>query len=901
MNLQKDIINAYDSIVTYKQWKIQFDKQIMAKTKCGKLKTLDEVYELCNPEDPFVVPRCNLPVTFQCGPEEIRSIVNLNAFGSSSHLSLSPAPPAAMPLVKLLMDAPSLPTYNLFKNMEARNDTLAFIAQTSTTWTFLGRTETVDYSGGINLESCSGGSFAIGEDCEACDYELVDAATSQPVMAVAADAHPLPCQLDDVRAFRDALNTTIYKLQTANSDAEFAKGINTLNLVANMDGFVGCEAAIGSIITSAPVATEVTGVRGCFADYMSPDFMADPCCNTTLQFEQCCAARTVTMNVTELQGVNYTAINTTVPAGAGDQWTQGKGYVPGPTRQFMLNAAVNALSEFVQAERANDDSQYGCEATLQRAVPTDFLAQTAGFLYECYSIVSGQMTKSGKPSSRCSLDTDCYTSCDQGNKQCAAPTASTALQAYVSCTIDRVSPDVLLYLRDTLRVPAQPEDTFSERLAAGLSDRVTDQLCDGPDEYAVGACLLTTSPAACDRLSESFPDSDAALPELTVVSLVDSEGADSADSAPTPDRSSDPYANYQYIFVRKDLTSRAACIDASLQWVNVSFGDQAPIPVCRVPVWYANTSGTSTEGRDEFDRPSSLRPGLRSRPRRVRSPAWVREHSAGKPRALFKHSVHARKAKTVRQSRDGSGSESSDDSSDDSNDNESSDYNSSAVPSVGRFADFDCLQRRDAQIDPCSMYEDDESQWMACAHTNYYTKVCGGLPDPENMFDPFDPATLCTTISNQMRYSVLSDALAGMGNCKVSNFGFSWLSNGYMSGSMIDWHSPLSFYQDQNFEAQPISASGASVAQTRCSQVAESIAAMGVKVTSAKWYQFTSRTESVYDAARDEYVDLTFPGNKTLCEMEKKCSSDSPYSMTHGKAQCLEMSQVHALNRGAFH
>ena len=180
---------------------------------------------------------------------------------------------------------------------------------------------------------------------------------------------------------------------------------------------------------------------------------------------------------------------------------------------------------------------------------------------------------------------------------------------------------------------------------------------------------------------------------------------------------------------------------------------------------------------------------------------------------------------------------------------------------------------------------------MECSKLAYYEQACGGQPDPENMFDP---SSLCTTLTNRMQFASLADSLPGVGNCKVTNFGFTngWLPTGFMSSAMVDWHSQLSTYEDSNFIMQPISSSGESIAQTRCAQIGNSVAIMGFAISSPKWCQFTTHSETVYDPDSASYIDIVFPGNKILCELEKKCNSDRPDTITHDKNQCLEMPEV---------
>ena len=828
----------------------------MAKLKCGDgtLMTIDEVYQLCNTQDPLQIPRCGLPVTYKCGLDEVNYIVSLNGMGPSfGQLALAIAPPVSMPFVRVLMDLPNVPTYNLFKDMDVRNDTLAFVAMTSITTEQNGINVPFDLSGGVNFESCAGGTFTIGGSCDNCDYELVDGKSLDPVSVVASQPNPVSCDLASVQLFRDYLNTTVYRLQGANSEAEFSKGINTLNLVTNMDGYVGCEASINSIVQSGPVAIPVSDVRGCYLDYYSPDFLKDPCCNPQLQFRQCCALRTAVLNVTELQDIDYSMINSTVPPAVGDSWTEGSGYVPGPTRQIMLNAAVNALNEYVQAEHADDDPQYGCRAGLQSLIPPDFLSKSTSFLDKCFNIIGGGLTVSGSKSGKCASDADCYTSCNLQTHKCTYPTSTNSLNAYVACALDKMTPDVLLYVRDQLGVPSSPPDTFAQRLSAKMSDVVTDTICDGPDEYSAGACLLTMPSSTCESLAAVFPDSrsaDDTFPDIKITSLDSATAGESA----MPDSSADPY-DFQFLVVRKDIRRREECADAMLQWVNVSFGDMKPFSACRVPLWSPSGDGSQAEGRiaqAQAEQSRLARFGKRSSVRR--------RAIAKRPLFFVKTDIHPH----VRD--DGR-------------------YNESTV------LDY-CSQRRQMEEDdPCSPYLDYFDLYSACSTAVYYMNACGAQPDPENMFDP---SSNCTTLTNRMQYSQLTDPLPGVGSCKVTNFGYTsgLLPTGYMSSSMIDWHSEVSTYEDQNFNLQNISSDGASIAQTRCTQIGNAVSAMGFSLSVSHWYRYTTRTESVYDPDSDDYVDITFPGNKTLCEMEKKCNSDLPDLMDHNKKECLEMSPV---------
>ena len=194
---------------------------------------------------------------------------------------------------------------------------------------------------------------------------------------------------------------------------------------------------------------------------------------------------------------------------------------------------------------------------------------------------------------------------------------------------------------------------------------------------------------------------------------------------------------------------------------------------------------------------------------------------------------------------------------------------------------FSCVSGRRQAADPCDSIADPMAKYT-CLLQNHFAFLCNGVPDIEHLFDP--QTSPCTTLTNVYpALGVVNHGLAGVGRCKVKDFGitpngllpFGYMTDDSMGISYINWRSPLSQYLDSTQSAVNISSSGASIADTRCQQTALALKAMGLRATSAKFYRYKSLTVVSYDPNTDSFSEKTFPGNKTMCELESKCNSDT--------------------------
>jgi hypothetical protein len=204
------------------------------------------------------------------------------------------------------------------------------------------------------------------------------------------------------------------------------------------------------------VPIELSGNRGCYdREPASTEYMSDPCCNPRLQVSQCCPERTVTVNTTRLAFINYTRADESIPPGA--YVTTEAGFTPSATRQLLADLAVRVLNQFAQAERIRADGEFGCDAALRRTALPNYLDDSIKF-----------------PTSRCSSNADCHTACSAQTRRCSPPQPrrhSGRLRLMLPRVgLDRMTPEVLLLVRDLVRVPAAPAATCCAGNGPGHGD-----------------------------------------------------------------------------------------------------------------------------------------------------------------------------------------------------------------------------------------------------------------------------------------------------------------------------------------------------------------------------------------------------------------------------------------------
>ena len=1025
----------------FSAWSIKFNAPIFARQRCPPFNvlTLDEVWSECNAASQLASQPCGLPIKFTCGGYSASDAWNLNAVSSGKAASnplLIYGAPVDAPFVHALTVLPQVPVYDIanIKQMTRHNDTINLFALRDLV---SGEVHTVSNPSAVfnstQLESCGNGVVSIGGDCPDCLYDFVSSENSNiPINVVSTFSTPIsrPCLVNDVASYESALALTLDKINNASTKAEFIKSVNTLNLVKNYDAFVGCNAIIDTLTTTSSAALTVFGGRNCEADPSSAQWQLDPCCNYQLQFFQCCAEQTLSVQINVLSGIQYTIINATVPQDSASTWQMpvplidpatnltvmypsDTGYVASPARQAVLDSVVSILDQHIQTEGVIQDTSDGCEAKLKSTIPPNYLATALGFVSKCQDIIYNTKTTTGK--GKCAADSDCYTTCNRNSHQCTPPTTGdngNLDDAFARCTVDKVRPEVLLYIRDLLNVPSLPTDTgplglgFNTRMALALTEAVTSYDCDGPTDYSDGACLIDIPDSECENPSFGLDPSGVSGNGLTLSQAVRWTSSDATQTAMVwtfPEFHDGYNVQYYFIIVRTDIHDEQSCLQLLpgsqyIEWVNVSMnGGQGydflgnlipPVytqSVCRIimpqlpdlnapiqappplsinmtcddystpdpvtglcadgtmpgtaptmpsyqPTCYDgsepnNVTGLCADGEPVYWFPTNCPDGTLPNSNGICDSA---NQSASSPiMSTGSGSIAGSESGTSSEGElrvnsgigEGSGSGSSSDkeagTEDASRSVDTGDFSSASSRSnssfqrsfkvpverrhVGTRRGFTCSSGRRAS-DPCSSITDPMAQYT-CLLQTHFLFLCNGLPDMELFFDP--QTSICATITSAFpALGVVNHNLPGVGRCKVQNFGvtpngllpFGYMTDDSSGNPQIDWRSPLNYYLDSTQSPVSISTSGASIAETRCQQTAVALNALGVQANlkSSLFYRYKTVTVIGYDPVIDSFSEQTFAGNKTMCELEKKCNSDTVAAIAAGTA--LDVIQCTAAN-----
>ena len=112
--------------------------------------------------------------------------------------------------------------------------------------------------------------------------------------------------------------------------------------------------------------TAVTGTTRCLATAGSMDYMSDPCCNVTLQYDQCCAPRTVN-TLFRGSSPNQDAVLSMCQTG---------------------QCSLQSVSEFAQVQASLGDSRLGCDAVVNSVTsdPGFSNTQISRCLLSCVSL-----------------------------------------------------------------------------------------------------------------------------------------------------------------------------------------------------------------------------------------------------------------------------------------------------------------------------------------------------------------------------------------------------------------------------------------------------------------------------------------------------------------------------------
>ena len=939
MLLQKDIIRGSggDFSVDFYAWQVKLNRPLYARERCApyNVLTLDQVWQKCNPSGSANPLACALPIKFQCAAasQSADEVWNYDSLTSGQALFapiLIYGPPVDMPFIHLLNTIPQVPVYDLVRvnDMIRHNNTLNIFAVRSMGFGDAAKIPNPnDVFNSTILERCRQGMVIIGGDCPNCLYDFVpsmDSSTPIKLLTTGSlvQSQPMnkPCAVDDVIGFEDALAFTLDKINNASSNAEFTKAVNTLNVVENLDAFVGCNALINKMTRKTPEASLVFGGRSCELDSTDPSWLLDPCCNYQLQFSMCCHEQIRQVVINKLSGIDYTFVNLTVPTDNSSVWVEPKklqdpesgetvyfpsetGYVSSASRQLVLDSIISALGQHVQADVLVQDSSQGCEAKLKNSIPPNYLSSAIDFFPKCIDTIFKLKTKTGK--GKCASDSDCYTTCNLRTRQCASPTTGIGGNiddAFVRCAVDRMKPDVLLYIRDSLGIESLPMEDgpfgpgFNNRMAQALTDAVSSYNCDGPSEYSDGACFIDLPDSECTQSSLALDPNGNNGNGMTLSHSVSYSPSGELTIAPSsPDLHIGQSVQYQYIIIRRDVTDQATCLQLipnspDVEWVNVtmngghdlySTGPTYTRSVCRIksPPLPNLDQGISQPSRpagscNDYSIPDAqgiCADGTLAGPLSGdvvnSSISACFDGSQPDPGQLCDNGQYP--GWVPPQTSCG--------------DNQEGDCGGGGPVQrrISRRSSFTCPSTRRSTTGACDRLADPQAKYD-CILRLHFQFLCNGLPDIEHIFDP-DVST-CTTWTNVYpSLNLVDHKMSGVGRCKVANFGitpngllpFGFMTDDSNGNYVIDWRSPLTQYLDSAQNPVNISTVGASIAETRCKQTRNALKAIGFNAKSAQFYRYRTITKTIYNPRNDQFLDQSFPGNKTMCELERKCNSDS--------------------------
>lgn len=212
------------------------------------------------------------------------------------------------------------------------------------------------------------------------------------------------------------------------------------------DEFVGCSDMLKSFATFTTSTVDITTDK-CSFDHGTPQFAADPCCNHTLSYKQCCAPRVVPVPVKLVSGFDQTAI----AAECGS-----------PSKMFsLLTDSSIAFNRLANSADFSPSSQWKILSSM---------------FNECHQRVF---------QSRCKVDNDCPSkSCSMYSGTCMVQWGE-HYQLLMSCFAEKIPSAIKAELRAYWNLsvvsPTDPDVEGQEFLSKVISDTAFD--CVGPMTY----------------------------------------------------------------------------------------------------------------------------------------------------------------------------------------------------------------------------------------------------------------------------------------------------------------------------------------------------------------------------------------------------------------------------------
>lgn len=227
-------------------------------------------------------------------------------------------------------------------------------------------------------------------------------------------------------------------------------------------------------MVEGPVQRTLRGTKQCFESAVgSAAWLRDPCCNSALRWQQCCAMRAMEVTMDGMLDVNAEAVNARCRE---------------PARAAALLRGYTER-EYDSEECENKAREMGADWQVQ-----DSLMQ---FVRVCNEEIYGSSSTGNAPP--CLSDEDCYTSCDKLRGACIIPYDDPdpyLLQCYVENINESVN---RTWRRDWGLTGLSSIDEFKEAFRTHLYDAQ----CVGPTAWMHNARWMVQSVADC---TDQFDD-----------------------------------------------------------------------------------------------------------------------------------------------------------------------------------------------------------------------------------------------------------------------------------------------------------------------------------------------------------------------------------------------------------
>lgn len=233
------------------------------------------------------------------------------------------------------------------------------------------------------------------------------------------------------------------------------------------DAWLGCSKLLESFVTKGPVQKTLRGSKRCFETPNSAAWLADPCCNHALLFEQCCAPRPLTVTVEGVTATDSGAISAAC------------------TNADRSTALLSAYVKSLQNAESCDAMARDMGASWQ--VTQDLMR----FVDTCHEEIYG---KNGPPT--CLSDENCYTSCDKQRGQCVIPYDNPD-PYLLECFTDHIDPLLDRMWRKQWGLTGQ---STTEEFKTAFQTHLYDEKCVGPTSWQYNEQWKSDLVANCDGL-----------------------------------------------------------------------------------------------------------------------------------------------------------------------------------------------------------------------------------------------------------------------------------------------------------------------------------------------------------------------------------------------------------------